>query len=89
MLSFKAQGFHIKSIMVFYILMQPHCRRQSEIWLCLNLAVVASGPTMDSQIVQLICLTSTLQNANHFTHLCIHCGQPRFGTTPAHRTKTV
>ena len=78
----------IKCIVLVYILMQPHCQRQSEIWSCLNLAVVANGPTMDSPIAQLICLTSTLQNANHSTHLCIHCGQPHFGTTPTHRTKT-
>ena len=79
----------IECIMLFYILMQPHCRRQSEIWFCLDLAVVANGPTLDSRVVQLIFLTSILKNANHFAYLCIHCGQPHFGTTPTHRTKTV
>ena len=46
-------------------------------------------PSMGSRIIELICLTSTFRNANHFTHLCIHCGQPRFGATKTHRTKTV
>ena len=80
----------IKGIVIFYILMQPHFRLQSEIQLCINLAVVGNGPALGSRVIQLICLTSIFQNATRFTHLCIHCVvQPPSGTTPTHRTKTV
>ena len=68
-LRFKARGNQVHPA-VLHPDEAPLSTSQSEMWLCLNLAVVTNGPTLDNRVVQLICLTSVNGPVNHFTHNC-------------------